>query len=262
MPALPKISVVTPSYQQGDTLEDTIRSVLGQEYPNLEYIVCDGGSTDQSVSILTRYSDEIAWWVSEPDGGQTAGIKKGFDRATGEVMCWLNSDDEFAPGALMRVGHYFSEHPHVKFLYGDAELTDKDGVHLSFKRETPFSWFVWLWWYNFLPQPSTFWRAALYRQAGGLDAEYSLAMDADLWERMASISKPVHVPEMWSRIRIYPEQRNQAFRQQSDVEDSRIRERHLGREVKALEWQVKHVLAGSVRMVMRALCIWGSRARG
>ena len=107
----PKITVVTPSYNQGQFIEATIKSVIGQQYPNLEYIVCDGGSTDETVEILKKYADKITWWCSEKDKGQSDAINKGMHRATGDIVCWINSDDVLLPGTLLTVAKFFHDHP-------------------------------------------------------------------------------------------------------------------------------------------------------
>src|SRR3989337_3125219 len=123
----PLVSIVTPSYNQGSFLEETIRSVLGQDYPHLEYIIVDGGSSDGSGEIIQRYSDRLAWWISEPDQGQTDAINKGFSRAKGEIFAWLNSDDTYLPGAVSEAVSFLSSHPEVGMVYGDANLIDDSG---------------------------------------------------------------------------------------------------------------------------------------
>ena len=125
--ALPRITVVTPSYNQGRFVRETLESVLGQEYPALEYIVMDGGSTDESPSIIEGYSKRLAHWQSAKDRGQADAIKSGFSRATGEVLGWLNSDDTLAPGTLVAVGASFAAHPEVDLVYGDIALVDAAG---------------------------------------------------------------------------------------------------------------------------------------
>ena len=116
----PKISIVTCSFNQAHFLEEAITSVLGQDYPNLEYIIIDGGSTDGSVDIIRKYSDQLYYWVSEPDRGQTHGLIKGFARATGEIQGWLCSDDLLEVGSLREVGQFFIEHPDGRVVYGDT----------------------------------------------------------------------------------------------------------------------------------------------
>ena len=117
---LPKVSVITPCFNHAQFVDATMRSIHGQRYPNLEHIVIDGGSTDGSVAIIDSYRDRLAYWVSEPDDGQTDALIKGFDRATGDIYCWLNSDDLFEPNTLQEVAEYFAANPEVQFVYGDS----------------------------------------------------------------------------------------------------------------------------------------------
>lgn len=127
----PRISIVTPSYNQGQFIEETIRSVLLQGYPDLEYIIIDGGSTDESVEIIRKYERWITFWVSEPDSGQTNAINKGFKRSTGEIVAWLNSDDVYTAGSLCTAAKAFAEQPHVAVIYGKIDAIDADTSILS-----------------------------------------------------------------------------------------------------------------------------------
>ena len=127
MTDLPLVSIVTPSYNQAAFLEETIRSVLEQDYPRVEYIIIDGGSTDGSAEIIQRYADRLAYWVSERDRGQTDAINKGFARATGSILAWLNSDDTYQPGALREAVDYLLAHPDVGMVYGDGNFIDEHG---------------------------------------------------------------------------------------------------------------------------------------
>ena len=158
----PKISVVTPSFNQGQYIEATIRSVLEQDYPNLEYIIIDGGSTDGTVEIIEKYSEHLAYWVSEPDEGQTDALIKGFDRASGDILCWLCSDDLFESRTLHEVAEIFTEHPDWQVVYGDSFWIDADSRPIRFKKEIDFNRFIWMYDHNYLPQPSTFWRRGIY----------------------------------------------------------------------------------------------------
>ncbi|HYD34412.1 MAG TPA: glycosyltransferase family 2 protein, partial [Methylophilaceae bacterium] len=133
-----KISIVTCSYQQGRYLDATMRSVLEQENAEVEYIVMDGGSTDNSVEVIRRYEDQLRFWVSEKDKGQTDALIKGFNRATGDIMGWLCSDDLLLPGALELVSRYFEEHPEVDAVYGDSLWIDGDGNFIRPKKEMGF----------------------------------------------------------------------------------------------------------------------------
>lgn len=185
----PLITVVTPSMNQGPFLEATIRSVLSQGYPNLEYFVVDGGSTDESVDIIRRYADQLAWWVSEKDAGQTDAILKGFSRSRGTVMNWLNSDDQLRPGALFAVARAFSD-KHSDLIAGRDR-------HFKVEPEAPESIFqpagyafpgcLRFWDGNFrYHQPSTFFTRSAYERAGGLDRTLHFTMDYDLYCRILS----------------------------------------------------------------------------
>jgi glycosyltransferase involved in cell wall biosynthesis len=246
----PKITVVTPSFNQGRFLEETLRSVHDQGYPNLEHIVMDGGSTDGSVEIIRRYASRLAYWVSEPDGGQTAALINGFRRATGDVLCWLNSDDLFEPWTLREVAGFFRGCPDAHVVYGDATWIDAAGRVLRPKREHAWSRFIWMYDHNFISQPSTFWRRGVYEQVGGLDARWNFAMDGDLWIRFAEVAPLRHVRRLWSRERIYLDAKSQRYRAQCAAEDALIRRRYLARET---DWthRPKRLAARGIRVAWK-----------
>jgi glycosyltransferase involved in cell wall biosynthesis len=231
-------------------LETTIKSVLNQNYPNLEYIIIDGGSDDGSVEIIQKYSEHLAYWVSEPDNGQTDALIKGFQQTNGEIMAWLCSDDLYEPYTLYEVAKIFLNNPHWQLVYGDSFWIDADNRPLKPKKEIGFNRFVFLYTYNYLPQPSTFWRRGLYERVGGLDARWDLAMDADLWIRFAEFTRLHHVSRIWSRMRLYPEQKNSRLRDKSDAEDELIRSRYLPNE---LGWKrrLKRTAARSIRVALK-----------
>ncbi len=222
-----RISVVTPSFQQAQFLDETMASIHNQNYPNLEHIVIDGGSTDRSVDIIRENEGRLDYWISEPDEGQTDALIKGFARSTGDIQCCVNSDDLFEPWTLGEVASYFERHPEVEFVYGDSIWIDQEGGVIKPKREHAFNRFIWIYDHNFIPQPSTFWRRSLYERVGGLDPGFDLAMDADLWIRFAKETKPRHVRRNWSRMRFYAEQKNTRFRTASIQEVETIRGRYL-----------------------------------
>lgn len=244
-----RISVVTPSFNQAEWIEETLRSVANQGYSDIEHIVIDGGSTDGTLGILERFKPTLSYVQSQPDGGQTDALIQGFGRATGDVMAWLNSDDLYEPGTLVEVADHFRRHPEDRFIYGDATWVDRHGVVLRRQREVGFNRFIWLRTYNYIPQPSTFWRRDLYEEVGGLDPSFDLAMDSDLWIRFAERTVPRHIPRLWSRMRSYPEQKNVRLRAESDVEDERIR-RRCGVPVGRIG-QTERLVARAARIVIR-----------
>ena len=249
----PKISVVVPSFNQARYLELTLRSILDQDYPGLELIVIDGGSRDESAEIIRRYENRIQFWCSEPDGGQTQGILKGMTHATGEILCFLNSDDLFEPGALEEAGAFFATHPEVDVVFGDALWIDAEGNALRRQKEIPFNRFLWLYTYNYIPGMSTFWRRSIYDRAGGFDPAYQLAFDADLWIRFSELGKIEHVARQWSRMRFYPEQKNRRLRQESNDEEKRIRTRYFRNQAVPATYWLRRKLALSLRFAWKLL---------
>jgi glycosyltransferase involved in cell wall biosynthesis len=208
---LPKITVVTLSYNQGQFLEQTIKSVLEQDYPNLEYIIMDGGSTDSSVEIIKKYERHLTYWQSRPDGGQSAAINSGLARAAGDIFCWLNSDDQFMPGALKKAGEYFAEHPDCQWLAGAAEYTNlthrQQGVYKArFISKLEIAEF-WLWANDrgtVLPQPSVFWRKELWLISGGYVREnLPNSMDYELWLRFLAHCVPSLSESIFSRMLLH-----------------------------------------------------------
>jgi len=181
----PRVSIVTPSYNQGRFLEETILSVLNQDYPNLEYIVMDGGSTDNSVEIIKKYEDRLAYWVSEPDKGQSDAINKGFSVATGEIFAWLNSDDMYLPAAIPSVVSFFQAHPGIGCVIGDMAIIGPDSECLFVRKSIPFKLRRTLYAGWIVPQPATFFTRGAFERTGKLDTELQYQMDYEFFLRMA-----------------------------------------------------------------------------
>jgi glycosyltransferase involved in cell wall biosynthesis len=181
--AYPRISIVTPSFNQAEFLERTILSVLNQNYPNLEYIIIDAGSKDNSVEIIRRYEGLLAFWVSEKDNGHADALNKGFRKASGEIFAWLNSDDLYAPDALHRVALRFKDRKNADVVYGNLYRISPNDQIVSETRLAPFSARGYLYGGCDLPQPSTFWRKDLFFSVGELKLDYVFSMDTDLFYR-------------------------------------------------------------------------------
>jgi len=178
----PKISIVTPSYQQGPFLEWTIRSVLEQGYPNLEYVVMDGGSTDETGEILARYKDRLAYCESAPDKGQADAVVRGFEHTSGEIMAYLNSDDLLAPGALHFAARFLTEHPEVDAVYSHRVFIDEQNRVTRYWILPPHhTWMMQRW--DYIPQETCFWRRRTYEKVGGINRDFQFALDYDLFVR-------------------------------------------------------------------------------
>lgn len=180
----PKISIVTPSFNQGQYLEQTIDSVLSQRYPNLEYIIIDGGSTDNSVEIIKKHASRLGYWVSEPDGGLYHALQKGFEQSTGDIMAWINSDDKYHPLAFFSVAEIL-QLPEVHWLQGNPTLFDETGRTTRVLNVRPWSkYHYYLNEYKWIQQESVFWKRDLWNKAGGyINTQLKYAGDLDLWYR-------------------------------------------------------------------------------
>jgi glycosyltransferase involved in cell wall biosynthesis len=203
----PRVSIVTPSYNQGRFIEETIVSVLEQDYPNLEYIVIDGGSTDETPDIIARYQDKIHYWVSEPDRGQSHALNKGFAQATGDIVAWLNSDDIYIKNSVgSAVRNMMSSGAHI--VYSRAKLTTASGEFIRMyepPEELVFRDMLFMWRHDFVcpPQPSVFMRRQVLDKLGGIDESLDYAMDYDLWLRAIQEYPFNFVDDVWSEYRVH-----------------------------------------------------------
>jgi glycosyltransferase involved in cell wall biosynthesis len=199
----PLVSIVTPSYNQAPFLEATIESVLSQDYPAVEYIVVDGGSTDGSRDILTRYESQLDLLLSEPDLGQTDAINKGFSRATGEILAWLNSDDTYLPGTIRQAVDHLQLHREVGMVYGNAYYIDHWGKEVARYPAGKTDYRGLRRGVNTIPQQAMFFRSKLWRLVGPLDPSFYYAMDYDLWVRIAGLSPIAFVNRYWANFRLH-----------------------------------------------------------
>lgn len=184
----PKISIVTPVYNNVQYIRETVESVLNQRYPNLEYIVMDGGSNDGTLQILEEYRDEIAILQSGPDGGQSSALVKAFEMASGEIFSWLNGDDYFFPGTLRKVGEQFAHDQELDLVYGDYLVLTEEG-RFEAKPKVKFDFLICLYSYLMIPQPSSFWSKEMYRSVGGINPKFNYSFDWDLFLRFGAYLK-------------------------------------------------------------------------
>lgn len=205
--AQPLVSIVTPSYNQAAFLDETLRSVIEQDYPQVEYLVVDGGSTDGSVDIIKKYTQHINWWVSEPDRGQADAINKGLARAQGEIVAWLNSDDLYHPGAIAQAVAALQQRPDAGMVYASLDSIDRTGRVFNTIDYRQFS-LLDLLSFEIIGQPSVFMRRAVVQQAGPLDSEYRYLLDHQLWLRMLQLAPAVYVPQVWAAARHHAHAKN------------------------------------------------------
>lgn len=202
--ASPLVTIVTPSYNQAQYLEATLRSVVSQDYSNLEYIVMDGGSTDGSVKVIERFAQDIDYWVSEPDEGQAHAINKGLQRAKGEIVAWINSDDLYLPGAVRQAVSALQEHPRSGMVYGDGIMVGSD-LEVLDRHYYPQVSLVDLLAFEVILQPAVFIRKNVLEDVGYLDPDYHLILDHELWVRIASQYEVTHIPSFWALERTHPQ---------------------------------------------------------
>ncbi len=228
-PTLPKISIVTPSLNQGRFLEQCLASIFAQGYSNLECLVVDGASTDQSRRIIEQFSPRVTWWVSEPDGGQSDAINKGFRRATGEVVAWLNADDFYLPGALGAVAAAWKEDPDAPFWFGDGVRADEQGRTIAgyFPGGTViFNRSALVYGLNYILQPATFINQRCLGQVGYLDPELRWGMDSDLWLKLSALGEPRAIGTPLAATREYAQTKTSTGAFARIEELRRIAERH------------------------------------
>lgn len=254
---LPKISIITPSFNQGQFLEQTLRSVLDQNYPQLEYIVIDGGSTDESVNIIKRYEPRLTYWVSEPDRGQAHAINKGLEKASGEVVAFINSDDVYLPGAFMAVVEYFRKNTTCKWLCGDTLLFGEEGHPTKLiQAVVPKSVFHCLRVAYLAPQPGMFWKRELL--CSGFQEHWRYCFDHELYVRLLLQGyKCAHLPLPIAAYRYHPDSKSVAelnrfageFNQVAELYENQLKgtARRWCRATRFLQQSYKASEAGNVQ---------------
>ena len=256
MNLLPHISIITPSYNQANFIEDTILSVLEQGYPALEYLIIDGGSTDGTLDILRKYEDRLHW-VSEPDRGQAHAINKGMARANGEVVAFLNSDDVYAPGALHAVGEYFATHLQAQWLTGRCNIIDEDGREIR-KAITAYKHF-WLRFrsydvlqvLNYISQPATFWRRSLAEEVGSINEDLRFTMDYEYWLRIGQRYRLHVLRQRLAGFRLYAASKSGHGYEDQFAEELSVCRRFASPVMAATHWLHNAMILGVYRMQRR-----------
>jgi len=223
---LPLVSIVTPSFNQGEFIEETVQSVLAQDYPNIEHIVIDGASTDSTLSILRRYDGKISW-ISEPDRGQSEAINKGFRRARGEILSWLCADDLYYPDTVSEVVEHFHQHDGTDMIYGESQYIDSQGQPIGMYPSSEFN-ATSLLPFCFIPQPTVFMRKSILDRVGLVDSQLHYAMDLDLWARVAMQGRIDFMPRILARYRLHDGTKTVSSGSAVEREGIRVRERYLG----------------------------------
>lgn len=227
----PKVGVVTPSYNQGQFIEETIRSVLLQGYPNLEYIIIDGGSTDSSVGIIRKYEQWLAYWESKRDEGQADAINRGFARSSGDIMAWINSDDTYEPQALPRIVQGLLEHPNYQIAHGDAWYVDESGHRLAkCGYIQPSFTFRYLVNRDPIVQPTSFWHRELWERIGPLRVDLNWGFDWEWYIRVRRHTEFLFVPEHVANYRVHSRSKTktQTKRRERHAEIAHLSRHHGG----------------------------------
>jgi len=224
----PLVSIVTPSYNQGNFIEDTILSVKRQNYPNIEHIIVDGGSTDNTLEILKKYDDKYNMcWISEPDGGQSDAVNKGFEMAKGDIIGWLNSDDVyFSTTVFSHVVEEFAKRPEVDVIYGNLVAINEENLILGIRRLNP--WFIYkiLLLANFIPEPSTFLKRDVIKEHK-IDISLDLVMDYEYWLRLVNDGfRFKYTNKLLSAIRLYPNTKTNSRKNEMKIESRKVQEQY------------------------------------
>jgi glycosyltransferase involved in cell wall biosynthesis len=251
-----KVSIVTPSYNQGQYLERTIHSVVEQDYPDVQYIIVDGGSSDNSLEIIKHNKKQVDRWVSEPDQGQTDAINKGFAMAKGEILAWLNSDDTYQPGAISHAVRVLQQHPEIGGVYADADFIDEQDRRIGRFPATQTNYRKLRNGYVHIPQQTFFFRAELWRKVGPLDPSFNFAMDYDLWVRLTKLAPVLYVPgQIWANFRLHPHSKTILSDVECWPEMLRVHYREGGSRISPIvvKYQIRKLVAPLLRLRREAM---------
>ena len=247
----PLVSIITPSFNQAQYLEQTIQSVVEQDYPNLELIVMDGGSTDGSKAIIEKYAPRLSYWQSQKDGGQTDAINQGFTRAKGEVLAWLNSDDLLYPDAVSKAVEALRRYPQAVMVYGNCDLVNGQGKFIKRFPAAQTDLGKLRQGYVHIPQQAAFFLAEAWKKVGPLDPSFFFAMDYDLWTRLAKLGPLQYIDaEPWAAFRLHGDSKSIAADDRCWPEMLKVHYRDGGKAISPI------VVKYWVRKIVQPVCGW------
>lgn len=238
----PLVSIVTPSYNQGQFIEDTILSVKNQDYPNIEHIIVDGGSTDNTLEILKKYEGTYNMrWVSEPDEGQADAINKGFMQSRGQILAWLNADDTYLFSAVSTAVAYLIKHLEADLVYGNIYIIDEQGNELKICRTVPYDIHMHLAGVFIVPQQAAFWRREAFFRAGMLNPKLQFSLDGELWLKMAKMGMELHfIDKILANFRMHPASKTVSKARLAKEESRQVKEVILGRRLTWYDVTIKY----------------------
>jgi glycosyltransferase involved in cell wall biosynthesis len=248
---LPKISIVTPSFNQSHYLETTIQSIVNQNYPNLEYIIMDGGSTDGSVNIIKKYSNFITYWESNPDNGQADAIYRGFEKSTGEIIAWINSDDYYLDGAFTYVEEFFAQHPEIQWVVGNGIFVDENNKKLLDCYCPPVDYDRLLHFGMTFIQPTMFIRRESFFTCGGFDPKLKFSFDYDLVLRLSTRSPPGKINSMLTAFRLHKTSKTNTISEINYLEDQYLRKKYGSGYSKYIKFNYRRVIYGLELLIHR-----------
>jgi hypothetical protein len=253
----PRVSVVTPSYNQAEFIEETIRSVLLQGYPELEYIIIDGGSTDRSLEIIRKYQPWLAYWLSEPDRGQTHAINKGWDRATGDILAYINTDDSYLHGAIGTAVQEFCAKPDVGMVYGIAIIVDEAGKELKTWEAQPFNLNVMFTVGSIVPQPAAFFSKNGLKTVGPLSEKWEMIMDYEFCIRIGMQFPAVCVPRTLARFRCHAQSKTRLRFEATARELIQFVTSFSTDHISPQDWRtIKHTTMSRVHYELALMYLW------
>ncbi len=239
----PKISVITVSYNQGLYLEKCIQSVINQRYPNFEHIIIDGGSTDESIDVIRKYEEHLTYWVSEKDNGQSHAFNKGLEKATGEIIGWINSDDIYLNNCLIQASEYFTSHPRIDIVFSDYIYIDEHGEFIKFRKEIPFDFEIYRWTEDcYHANCAGFFRKEIFLELGGLDESLQNSMDYEFYLRAASRGFEIgHIKACWGAYRLHSQSKSISQPELLKHTVGTIAAIFQSQESKVISWPLKYL---------------------